>query len=675
MGTLVTFADELEAEGGSLALVHIAPPVQRQFDTLGLNDFFKRFRSREEATRAFYRRHAAAGAAPAPQERPAAAATIPQLAKSEPEAGRTPEKRPSSEFRVVRRPPSRVGEAATPVPAPEPPPPPPPPEPKPLPPDVPAPVAQPTRGQIIRRSPTRFVEPAPARGPAPEAPARAAESSPPGPATPPAAPPGLAAPADLSGVSSEWTSPLVQRYAGRAMVELFSDRRRFATWRELWIALAEAEKELGLPITEEQLAELRAARHATDARRASEIERETRHDVMAHIRHYGEQAPGAAGILHLGATSMYVVDNTDLILMREALDLLVRKTARACRDLAAFARKWKDAPALGYTHLQPAQVTTVGRRACLWLQDFLLDLRELRARRDGLRFLGVKGAIGTQASFLALFSGDARKVEELDRLVTRKLGFASAFRVTGQTYTRKVDAQVLAALSGLAQSAAKFSNDVRLSQSRFELQEPFASGQVGSSAMAYKQNPARSERICGLARFLIALEQNLPLTAAAQWFERTLDDSANKRLAVPEAFLVADAILNLVIAVAGGLVVHPKVIENNLRQELPFVLTEDLLMAAVKAGGDRQELHERIRRHSVDAAARVREEGKPNDLIERLQFDPAFRRLGVRWDDLLDARRYVGRAPEQVELFLAEEVEPALRDVPEVEEGDLEVKV
>lgn len=477
------------------------------------------------------------------------------------------------------------------------------------------------------------------------------------------------------GTLTDWASPLTQRYAGRRIIELFGDRRRFTTWRDLWIALAECEMELGLPITAAQVAELRSARDRVDARRASEIERETRHDVMAHIRHYGEQAPGAAGIIHLGATSMFVVDNTDLVLMREALGLLIPKVARACRALADFARKWKDTPCLGFTHFQPAQVTTVGRRACLWLQDFLMDLRELKARRDGLRFLGVKGAIGTQASFLALFEGDRAKVEELDRRLTGKMGFASAFRVTGQTYTRKVDAQVMAALSGIAQSAAKFSNDVRLAQSRGEMQEPFGKGQVGSSAMAYKQNPAKSERIAGLARYLIALEANLPLTAAAQWFERTLDDSANKRLSVPEAFLAADAILNLAVSVAEGLVVYPKVIENWLRQELPFMATEDLLMAAVKAGGDRQKLHEKIREASVAAVARVREEGKANDLFDRLSQDPAFAAVRSQAASLLDPKRYVGRAPEQVEAFLAEEVEPALKGEELASGDDLEVRV
>jgi len=459
------------------------------------------------------------------------------------------------------------------------------------------------------------------------------------------------------------------------MLSCFSDLRRFTTWRDLWIALAEAERELGLPVTGAQIAELRAARDRVDAARASAIERETRHDVMAHIRHYGEQAPGAAGIIHLGATSMYVVDNTDLVLVREALQILIRKVARVCRLLAEFARKWKDLPTMGFTHFQPAQVTTVGRRACLWLQDFLIDLRELKARRDGLRFLGVKGAIGTQASFLTLFDGDRAKVERLDTLVTQKMGFTSSFRVTGQTYTRKVDSQVMAALSGVAQSASKFSNDIRLAQSRFELQEPFGKGQVGSSAMAYKQNPMRSERIAGLARYVMVLETNLPLTAGAQWFERTLDDSANKRLSVPEGFLATDAILNLVGNIAEGLVVYPKVIGNNLRQELPFLATEDLLMAAVKAGGDRQRLHEQIRTHSVAAAARVREEGLPNDLVDRLRGDPAFAGLRVDWGALLDPGRYTGRSAEQVELFLAEEVGPALEGEVEADAGDLDVRV
>ncbi|MEK7468298.1 MAG: adenylosuccinate lyase [Planctomycetota bacterium] len=575
---LVTFTDENETAGGSVALVQVGTRVQAQFDTLGLNDFLKRYKSRDEATRSFRRKDRPPPVAPAngPQD----------YDKAEVRRG----VRPSS------------SRPLTPLPA------------------VP-----------------RNVTP--------------------------------------GGTATDWVNPLTQRYAGRRMIELFGDRKRFTTWRDLWIALAEAEKELGLPITETQIGELKSARDRVDASRASEIERETRHDVMAHIRHYGEQAPGAAGIIHLGATSMFVVDNTDLIVMREALGLLIPKVARACRALADFAAKWKNTPCLGFTHFQPAQVTTVGRRACLWLQDLLIDLKELIARRDSLRFLGVKGAIGTQASFLALFEGDKEKVEDLDRRLTKKMGFKSAFRVTGQTYTRKVDAQVMAALSGIAQSAAKFSNDVRLAQSRGELQEPFGKGQVGSSAMAYKQNPAKSERIAGLARFVISLEANMPLTAAAQWFERTLDDSANKRLSVPEAFLGADAILNLVISVAEGLVVYPKVIDNYLRQELPFLATEDLLMAAVKAGGDRQQLHEKIREASVAAFAKVREEGKPNDLFERLAADPAFAVLKGKGAELLDAKRYVGRAPEQVDLFLLEEVEPALSGVELASGDDLEVRV
>lgn len=579
LGVLVGIADEVEPLGGNVGLVGTLPKVQAVFDTLGLNEFFKRFTSREEATRTFKKS----------EVRAAIAAQKDPPGKSEPE---------------VRRATRPLTHSFTPLPANSPP-----------------------------------------RDPAP------------------------------GGTSTDWVSPLTQRYAGRRMVEVFGDRKRFTTWRELWIALAESEMELGLPITAAQVSELRAARDNVNARRASEIERETRHDVMAHIRHYGEQAPGAAGIIHLGATSMYVVDNTDLIVMREALSLLIPKVARACRALADFAKKWRDTPCLGFTHFQPAQVTTVGRRACLWLQDLLIDLKELQARRDSLRFLGVKGAIGTQASFLALFDGDSKKVEELDRRLTRKMGFESAFRVTGQTYTRKVDAQVLAALSGVAQSAAKFSNDIRLAQSRGEMQEPFGKGQVGSSAMAYKQNPAKSERIAGLARFVISLEANMPLTAAAQWFERTLDDSANKRLSVPEAFLGADAILNLVVSVAEGLVVYPKVIDNFLRNELPFMATEDLLMAAVKAGGDRQQLHERIREASVAAVAQVREEGKPNDLFDRLVADPAFASVKTRAAELLDAKRYVGRAPEQVDLFLGEEVEPALKGLALASGDDLEVRV
>ena len=437
------------------------------------------------------------------------------------------------------------------------------------------------------------------------------------------------------------------------MQALWGERRRIGLWRRLWLALMEVERELGLDIPERALVELRAHLDDADLERAAEYEKRLRHDVMAHIHHLGEQAPAARAFLHLGATSAYVTDNTDLILMREGLQLLLGRIAAVLVALAKLARRERAVPCLAYTHFQPAQLTTVGKRVTLWMQEFLLDAEELLHRLDTLQFRGVKGTTGTQASFLELFDGEDEKVRELDARVALKMGFAKVFPVTGQTYTRKVDAQVLAALSGVAQSAAKLATDLRLLQHEGEMLEPFESDQVGSSAMAYKRNPMRAERITGLARFVIELEGNAWHTAAEQWLERTLDDSANRRLVLPEAFLASDAILVLATNVAAGLEVREAVIARHVAAQLPFLATEQLLMRGVKAGGDRQRLHEVIRTHSLAVAQAMAEQGAANDLLERLARDPAFKALHVALAaDELDPAAYVGRAPRQVDEFL-----------------------
>ena len=458
-----------------------------------------------------------------------------------------------------------------------------------------------------------------------------------------------------------YTSPLAERYASRAMVELWSPQRRHATWRRLWLALAEAERELGVDgITSEALEQMRASVDDIDFEKVATYERRFRHDVMAHVRAYGDAAPAAAAIIHLGATSAFVTDNADLIIMRRGLELLRAKAMEVLRTLAVFARQWRDQPTLGYTHLQPAQLTTVGKRTTLWMQDLVIDLADLDHRIATLPFRGVKGTTGTQASFLAIFSGDHAKVRRLDTMVTAAMGFASSLPVTGQTYTRKLDAQVLGAVAGVAASAAKFSVDIRALQAFGEIEEPFETEQIGSSAMAYKRNPMRTERISSLARFVLSLEPNANQTHSVQFFERTLDDSANRRLSIPESFLATDAILVLMHNVAGGLEVHPQRINARVRDELPFMATEEILVRAVRAGGDRQLAHEQIRRHSVDAARRVKDEGAPNDLLERLAADSAF---GVPLDDLravISPLRFVGRAPQQVDEFLGEVVEPLL---------------
>jgi len=460
-----------------------------------------------------------------------------------------------------------------------------------------------------------------------------------------------------------YTSPLAQRYASPAMQTLWGDRRRIGLWRRLWLALMEAEQELGLKIPDQAIAEVRARLDDANLERAAEHEKRLRHDVMAHIHHLGEQAPTAKPFLHLGATSAYVTDNADLLLMREAMTLLLGRLAAVLVALGHLARRHRALPCLAYTHFQPAQLTTVGKRVTLWMQDFLLDAEELLHRAETMRFRGVKGATGTQASFLELFGGDDAKVRDLDDRVARKLGFARVFPVSGQTYTRKLDAQVLAVLSGIAASAAKFATDLRLLQHEGELLEPFESEQVGSSAMPYKRNPMRAERMTGLARFVIELEGNAWHTAAEQWLERTLDDSANRRLVIPEAFLATDAILILATNVAAGIEVREPVIARHVEQQMPFLATERLLMQGVQAGGDRQRLHEVIRTHSLAAHAAA-ERGAPNDLLARLARDPAFQSLhvAVRPEEL-DPAAYVGRAPAQVDAFLDTVVPAVLRRI------------
>ena len=460
--------------------------------------------------------------------------------------------------------------------------------------------------------------------------------------------------------NTRYQSPLSSRYASDEKQRLFSAQFKFSTWRRLWLMLAESEKELGLNITDEQLDEMRAHLDDIDFEAAAKHEKRLRHDVMAHVHTFGEVCPKAMPIIHLGATSCYVGDNTDIIIMREALKLVRDKLVSVVRVLADFAQQYKDLPTLGFTHFQPAQPTTVGKRAALWLNDLLLDLQELEFVQSTLLPRGVKGTTGTQASFLELFDGDYQKVKELDRLVARKMGFERSVPVSGQTYSRKTDSRVVNLLAQIAQSAHKFSNDIRLLAHLKEVEEPFEKTQIGSSAMAYKRNPMRSERIASLARYLIVDAQNPAVTAATQWFERTLDDSANKRISVAEAFLACDAVLSLYLNVASGLVVYPKVIEKHLRAELPFMATENIMMDAVKRGGDRQELHERIRQHSMEAGRVVKMEGGENDLLDRIAADPAF---GVTREELekhMNPADFVGCAPMQVENFLHEQVQPVL---------------
>ena len=463
-----------------------------------------------------------------------------------------------------------------------------------------------------------------------------------------------------------YQSPLSARYASREMQYIFSPDMKFKTWRKLWIALAETELELGLSengkpvITQEQIDELKA--HADDINYevAKEREKLVRHDVMSHVYAYGQQCPKAAGIIHLGATSCYVGDNTDVIVMTEAMKLVRKKLINVINELAKFARTYKDLPTLAFTHFQPAQPTTVGKRATLWMQELLLDLSDLEYMIGQQKLLGSKGTTGTQASFLELFNGDHEKVRQIDKKIAEKMGFAECYPVSGQTYSRKVDSRILNVLSGIAQSAHKFSNDIRLLQHLKEIEEPFEKNQIGSSAMAYKRNPMRSERIASLSNYVIADSINPAITAATQWFERTLDDSANKRISVPEAFLAIDGILDLYLNVVDGLVVYDKVIYQRFMKEIPFMATENIMMDAVKRGGNRQELHERIREHSMAAGTVVKKEGKENDLVDRIAADPAFGMTKEEIEALLEPKNFVGRAPEQTEEFLDEVVQPIL---------------
>lgn len=473
---------------------------------------------------------------------------------------------------------------------------------------------------------------------------------------------------------TEYDNPLIQRYASKAMSGIFSPQTKHQTWRKLWIALAEAEAELGLAITPAQIAELKAHEADIDFEVAAKREKEVRHDVMAHVYTYGLKCPEAAGIIHLGATSCYVADNAELIQFRDALKLVRDRLCIATHRLKDFALEYKDMPTLGFTHYQPAQLTTVGKRACLWLQDIALDIEELDWVIETLPFRGVKGTTGTQASFLSLFDGDHEKVKKLDLRVTEKMGFKRLLTITGQTYTRKVDVRVMNVLSSIAQTLSKFSTDIRLLQNLKEIEEPFEKSQIGSSAMAYKRNPMRSERIGSLARFVESLVGSVAFTASTQWFERTLDDSANKRLSIPQAFLAVDAMLILLANVADGFVVYPKMIERRIRSELPFMATENILMEGVKKGGNRQDLHEAIREHSMAAGKQVKEEGLDNDLLERLVADNRFGLTQKDLSELLDPTLYIGRAPTQVVEFVNNELLPLIgKEPPKLDKGEVKV--
>ena len=476
-------------------------------------------------------------------------------------------------------------------------------------------------------------------------------------------------------IKDTYESPLSARYASKEMKYIFSPDKKFRTWRKLWIALAKAEKAMGLDITDEQIAELEAHVSDVDYEKAAAYEKECRHDVMSHIKAYGDQCPNAKGIIHLGATSCYVGDNTDIIIMTEAMKIVRKKLVNVIRILSHFAEEYKDLPTLAFTHFQPAQPTTVGKRATLWMQEFLMDLEDVEYQLSKAKLLGSKGTTGTQASFLELFDGNDEMAAKIDAKIAEKMGYESCFAVSGQTYPRKLDSQMLNVLSCIAQSAAKFSNDIRLLQHLKEVEEPFEKNQIGSSAMAYKRNPMRSERIASLARYIVVDALNPAITASTQWFERTLDDSANKRISVPEAFLATDAILNLVMNVADGLVVYPKVIEQHLRRELPFMATENIMMDAAKRGADRQELHEHVRVHSMAASKVIKEEGGENDLLERIANDPIF---GVTLDELkgiVDPHKYVGRAPRQTEIFLHDVVKPILDRYADTETETAEINL
>ncbi|MFC1586151.1 adenylosuccinate lyase [Fibrobacterota bacterium] len=477
-------------------------------------------------------------------------------------------------------------------------------------------------------------------------------------------------------MSTQYDNPLIKRYASGEMSFIFSPQFKFQTWRRLWIILAESEKELGLPVTEEQISELKKFEKEINFKEAEAREKQVRHDVMSHVHAFGLQCPGAAGIIHLGATSCYVGDNTDLIQMKEALVLVKKRLLVTMDRLSGFALKYRDMPTLGFTHYQPAQLTTVGKRACSWLQELMLDYQELDFVLNGLPFRGVKGTTGTQASFLALFEGDHEKVRALDDRVTQKAGFKRKLTITGQTYSRKLDSRIGSLLSAISQSLAKFSTDIRLLQNLKEVEEPFEKSQIGSSAMAYKRNPMRSERIGSLSRFVQSLSASLDFTASTQWFERTLDDSANKRLAIPQAFLAVDAMLILAANVCDGLVVYPEMIRRRVMSELPFMATENILMACVKKGGDRQHLHEAIRVHSMEAGKKVKQEGRENDLLQRIAGDPVFGMNKEEIQNIMDPVKFTGRASQLTEEFIHGEVEPVLKAEPgwkELEQEELKV--
>ncbi len=470
-----------------------------------------------------------------------------------------------------------------------------------------------------------------------------------------------------------YESPLSSRYASAEMKYIFSPDRKFTTWRRLWVALAESEMELGLPVTQAQVDEMKAHISDIDYDDARRHEERVRHDVMAHVLAYGDVCPNARGIIHLGATSCYVTDNADILMLRDATALIRKKLIEVMRRLAKFAMDYKALPTLGYTHLQPAQLTTVGKRACLWLQDLYMDLTELDDAAKAVKLLGNRGATGTQLSFMELFDGDGDKVDDLERRIAEKMGMTAVFDVSGQTYPRKLDSRVLSMLSSIAQSAYKFAQDLRLLQSFREMEEPFEKEQIGSSAMAYKRNPMRSERICALARHIMALTQDAQMTASTQWFERTLDDSANRRLSLPEAFLAADAVLELYANVAGGLVVYEKMIARRVNENLPFMATEDIMMEAVRMGADRQAIHERLRVHSQAAATRMKRDGLESDLMERIAADPAFPMDGAQLKTLLAPEKYTGRAEAQCERFVCNVIQPILASQPEENIGDIRI--
>ena len=461
-------------------------------------------------------------------------------------------------------------------------------------------------------------------------------------------------------MKNSYESPFCTRYASDEMQFVFSADKKFTTWRKLWVALARAEMKLGLPVTQQQVEQLEANVDNIDYEVADERERLVRHDVMAHVYAYGEVCPDAKGIIHLGATSCYVGDNTDIIIMRDALKIVRRKLINVIAQLSDFAMEYKALPALAYTHLQPAQLTTIGKRATLWMNELLMDLDEIEYRLDNFKLLGSKGTTGTQASFVELFDGDSKKINELERLIAEEMGFKEVVPVSGQTYSRKVDAQVLNTLSGIAQSCSKFSNDIRLLQSFKEMEEPFEKNQIGSSAMAYKRNPMRSERITSLARYVMIDSLNPAFTAGTQWFERTLDDSANKRISVAEAFLGVDAILNIMINVTSGLVVYPEMVRQRVMRELPFMATENIMMSAVKKGGDRQELHEKIRQYSIEAGKQVKEKGLENDLCERILADDSFKITKEELDEILKPESFTGRSEEQVLEYIEKYIKPIM---------------